>query len=87
MRERALLESARSALKAAKSRLRLVLDTWETGLGEVSEVLDAYEKYYELRAEEPQRELALSLALARLGFVLGDVNLYLGWVEHGKVSL
>lgn len=87
VRERALLESARSALKAARSRLRLVLDNWETGLGEVSEVLDAYEKYYELKAEEPQRELALSLALARLGFVLGDVNLYLGWVEHGKVSL
>lgn len=87
VRERALLESARSALKAAKSRLRLVLDTWETGLEEVSKVLDSYEKYYELRAEEPQRELALNLAIARLSFVLGDVNLYLGWVERGKVSL
>jgi outer membrane protein TolC len=87
LRERALLDSARSALRAAKSRLRLVLDTWETGLGDVSKVLDSYEKYYELRAEEPQRELALNLAVARLSFVLGDVNLYLGWVERGKVSL
>ncbi len=87
VRSRVLLDSARTALKAAKSRLRLVLDTWETGIGEVADVLDAYEKYYQLRIEEPQREYALNVALARLGFVLGDVNLYLGWVHDGKVSL
>jgi len=85
-RSRLLLESARAALKAAKSRLRLVLDNWETGIGEVRDVLDAYEKYYQLRIEEPQREYELNAALARLGFVLGDVNLYLGWVHDGKVS-
>lgn len=87
VRDRALLDSARAALKAAKSRLRLVLDNWETGLGEVSDVLDAYEKYYSLRAEEPQREYELNVACARLGFVLGDLNLYLEWVRHGKTSL
>ena len=86
-RTRALLDSARTSLKAAKSRLRLVLDNWETGVGEVTEVIDAYEKYYRLRVEEPQREYDLNVALARLGFVLGDVNLYLGWVHDGKVSL
>jgi outer membrane protein TolC len=86
-RARALLDSARAALKAAKSRLRLVADNWETGVGEVSEVIDAYDKYYRLRIEEPQREYELNIALARLGFVLGDVNLYLGWVHDGKVSL
>jgi outer membrane protein TolC len=82
-----LLDSARNSLKAAKSRLRLVLDNWETGVGEVSDVIDAYEKYYRLKVEEPQREYDLNVALARLGFVLGDVNLYLGWVHDGKVSL
>jgi outer membrane protein TolC len=81
-----LLSSARTALKAAKSRLRLLLDDWETGLGDVTDVLDAYDKYYRLRAEEPQREYDLNVALARLGFVLGDVNLYLGWVQRGKVT-
>jgi len=86
-RTRALLDSARTSLKAAKSRLRLVLDNWETGVGEVTNVIDAYEKYYRLRVEEPQREYDLNVALARLGFVLGDVNLYLGWVHGGKVSL
>jgi len=86
-RTRALLDSARTSLKAAKSRLRLVLDNWETGVGDVSDVIDAYEKYYRLRVEEPQREYELNVALARLGFVLGDVNLYLGWVHDGKVSL
>ena len=86
-RTRALLDSARTSLKAAKSRLRLVLDNWETGVGEVHQVIDAYEKYYRLRVEEPQREYDLNVALARLGFVLGDVNLYLGWVHDGKVSL
>jgi outer membrane protein TolC len=86
-RTRALLDSARTALKAAKSRLRLVLDNWETGVGEVADAIDAYEKYYRLRIEEPQREYELNVALARLGFVLGDVNLYLGWVHDGKVSL
>jgi outer membrane protein TolC len=86
-RTHALLDSVRTAFKAAKSRLRLVLDNWETGVGEVDEVLDAYEKYYRLRAEEPQREYDLNVALARLGFVFGDVNIYLGWVHDGKVSL
>ncbi|MHB8834387.1 MAG: TolC family protein [Candidatus Methylomirabilia bacterium] len=86
-RTRVVLDSARTALKAAKSRLRLVLDNWETGLGEVKDAIDAYEKYYRLRIEEPQREYDLNVALARLGFVLGDVNLYLGWVHDGKVSL
>lgn len=86
-RTRVVLDSARTALKAAKSRLRLVLDNWETGVGEVKDAIDAYEKYYRLRIEEPQREYDLNLALARLGFVLGDVNLYLGWVHDGKVSL
>ena len=86
-RTRALVDSARTSLKAAKSRLRLVLDNWETGVGEVTNVIDAYEKYYRLRVEEPQREYDLNVALARLGFVLGDVNLYLGWVHDGKVSL
>ena len=87
VRTRALLDSARTALKASKSRLRLELDNWETGVSEVSDVIDAYEKYYRLRIEEPQREYDLNVALARLGFVLGDVNLYLGWVHNGKVSL
>jgi len=87
VRTRALLDSARASLKASKSRLRLVLDTWETGLGEVSDVLDAYEDYYRLRTEEPVREYELNLALARLGFVLGDINLYLEWVHRGKVTL
>ena len=87
LRTRALLDSARVALKAATSRLRLVLDNWETGIGEVGDVIDAYEKYYKLCVEEPQREYELNAALARLGFVLGDVNLYLGWVHDGKVSL
>jgi outer membrane protein TolC len=86
-RTRALLDSARTSLKAAKSRLRLVLDNWETGVEEVHQVIDAYEKYYRLRVEEPQREYDLNVALARLGFILGDVNLYLGWVHDGKVSL
>jgi len=86
-RTRSLLDSARTALKAARSRLRLVLDNWATGLGEVADAIDAYEKYYRLRIEEPQREYELNVALARLGFVLGDVNLYLGWVHDGRVSL
>jgi outer membrane protein TolC len=86
-RTRALLDSARTALKAAKSRLRLVLDNWETGVGEVSDAIDAYEKYYRLLVEEPQREYEFNVALVRLGFVFGDVNLYLGWVHDGKVSL
>lgn len=87
LRTSSLLDSARTALKAATSRLRLVLDNWETGIGEVADAIDAYEKYYRLRIEEPQREYELNVSLARLGFVLGDVNLYLGWVHDGKVSL
>ena len=66
---------------------QLVIDQCAALSRRVSDVIDAYEKYYRLRVEEPQREYDLNVALARLGFVLGDFNLYLGWVHDGKVSL
>lgn len=84
-RDTALFEAVRSSLRAARSRLRLVLENWESGLGDVDRVLDAYEDYYELKAEEPRRHLALNVAIARLGGLFGDINRYLEWVRHGTV--
>lgn len=84
-RDTALFEAVRSSLRAARSRLRLVLDNWESGLGDVDRVLDAYEDYYELKAEEPRRHLALNVAIARLGGLFGDINRYLEWVRDGTV--
>jgi len=81
-----LLDSAQRALAAAKSRLRLEEDNWETGLGEVENVIDAYRQYYELRGTELEQELAYKMSLADLAFVLGDMDRYIDWIESEHIS-
>jgi hypothetical protein len=50
-------------------------------------MLRAYEAYYRLRGVEIEREYAFNVALAKLAFKVGDINLYLWWVKDGKVAL
>jgi outer membrane protein TolC len=85
-KNRALLDSAQESLKASKSWLRLSLDNWELGIGEVKRLLDAYEAYYEMKGIEVAMELEYHLSLARVAAALGDVNLYLSWVEEERAS-
>jgi outer membrane protein TolC len=84
-RNRALLDAARKSLRASKSWLRLSLDNWELGLGEVSRILDAYEAYYEMKGVEIEMEREYSLSLVEVAAAMGDVGLYLEWLRTGKV--
>jgi hypothetical protein len=80
-----LLKEARTSLKAAKTWLRLSLDNWDMGIGEVNRIIKAYNAYYQLRGIEIKREYDLNIALAKFAFMLGNINLYSQWVEHEKV--
>jgi outer membrane protein TolC len=81
----ALLEAARRSLAAAKAWVRLSRENWDMGLGDAYRLLRAYQSYFELRGAEIERENVLNVSLARLAHVVGDVGLYVDWVERGKV--
>jgi outer membrane protein TolC len=82
-----LLETAKESLESAKTWLRVSLENWELGIQDVYRMLRAYEAYYRLRRVEIEREFAFNVALAKLAFRVGDINLYLNWVKDGKVVL
>jgi outer membrane protein TolC len=82
-----LLEQARSSLKAAKSWLRLSMDNWDMGIGEVERLIKAYNAYYQLKGVEIERSFDLKTSLANFAYFLGNTRLYLEWVENGKVKI
>jgi outer membrane protein TolC len=86
-RNAALLESARRSRKAADTWVRVSGDNWEMGLGEVKRLIDAYSAYYQLSKDEIEREFEYGVALARLALAVGDINLYLKWVNDGKILI
>jgi outer membrane protein TolC len=87
VQNRNLLEAARVSLKASRSWLRLSVENWDLGIGEVNRLLDAYEAYYRMKGVEIVMELEYNLSLAMVADALGDLNLYLEWVKSGTVEL
>jgi outer membrane protein TolC len=81
-----LLGAAQRSLKAAKNWLRLSSDNWDMGIGKVDRLLDAYSSYYELSGIAIERESKFNLSLARLAKAIGDISLYLDWIENGTVT-
>jgi outer membrane protein TolC len=82
-----LLDQARSSLKAAKSWLRLSMDNWDMGIGEVERLIKAYNAYYQLKGVEIQRSLDLNVSLANFAYISGSIMSYLEWVKNGKVKI
>jgi len=82
-----LLEQVRSSLKAAKSWLRLSMDNWDMGIGEVERLIKAYNAYYQLKGVEIERSFDLKTSLANFAYILGNTKLYLEWVKNGKVKI
>ena len=82
-----LLHQVRISLKAAKTWLRLSMDNWGMGIGEVNRIIKAYNAYYQLRGIEIRREYDLNIALAKFAYMLGNIDLYSQWVEHEKVFI
>ncbi|MBN1224804.1 MAG: TolC family protein, partial [Candidatus Aminicenantes bacterium] len=82
----ALLKAAKDSLKAAKTWLRIGMDNWEMGLGDSYRLLRAYQAYYRLRGEEIKREYEFNVSLAKLSYVLGNMDFYLKWIRDGKAS-
>ncbi len=82
-----LLSEARDSLKSSKSWVRLSLDNWEMGVGEVDRIIRAYNMYYRLKSVEIEREFRLNSSLANLAHALGDMGIYLRWMKNEKVQL
>ena len=80
-----LFKSAENSLRASKSWLRLEIDNWEMGLGEATRLLDAYEAYYEMKGVEIRMKLDYNLALATMAGKLDIIDLYVRWLNDGKV--
>jgi len=82
-----LLEQARFSLKAAKNWLRLSMDNWDMGIGEVERLIKAYNAYYKLKGVEIERNLDVNLSLVNFAYILGNTRLYLEWVKNEKVEI
>jgi outer membrane protein TolC len=82
-----LLEQAKKSLKSAKSWLRLSMDNWEMGIGEVERLIKAYNAYYQLKGVEIKRTLELNISLANFAYRLGNTKQYLEWVKNGNVKI
>jgi len=85
-RNHALLQAAKESQQAAKTWLRLSLDNWNMGLGEAYRLLRAYQAYYRLRGTEIEQEYEYNVSLAKMAYILGDINLYLKWMSNGEVT-
>ncbi len=85
-RNHALLLAARESQQAAKTWLRLSLDNWNMGLGDAYRLLRAYQAYYRLQGTEIKQEYEYNISLAKLAYILGDINLYLKWMSKGEVT-
>jgi outer membrane protein len=82
-----LLEQARDSLKSAKNWLRLSMDNWDMGIGEVERLIKAYNAYYQLKGVEIKRTLELHISIANFAYFLGNIRLCLEWVKNEKIDL
>jgi len=82
-----LLNHAQHSLKAAKNWLRLGMDNWDLGIGEVERLIKAYNAYYQMKGIVIKRTLELNTSLANFAFILGNTRLYLDWVKNGTVKV
>jgi outer membrane protein TolC len=82
-----LLEQAQASLKAAKSWLKLSMDNWDMGIGEVERLIKAYNAYYQLKGTEIKRIFDLNAALVNFAYILGSTRLYLEWMKNGEVKI
>jgi hypothetical protein len=82
-----LLTQAESSLRAARSWLRVGMDNWEMGIGEVERLIRAYNAYYQMKGMVIKRKLKLNLSLVNFAFILGNVRSYLDWIKNGTVKI
>lgn len=82
-----LLLQSKKSLKAAKNWVRLALENWELGIGEVERIVKAYNVYYRLQGIVTQKEMELRTSLARFAFLLGKTSRYFEWIQKGEANV
>lgn len=74
-RSRADLEQSRDALRASENWLRSATQTFDLGIGELQELIDAFRRNAEMRTEHLRNVFRYNVAVAELGRAVG-VDLY-----------
>jgi len=87
IRYQKLLAAAQKSFKAAKSWLRLENDNMDLGIGDLKRFISASQSYYTLQSDEINARYTYLLSLAQLSKTMGDMNLFLQWINNGKVQL
>lgn len=84
---RHLMSAAQSSLKAAKSWVRLENDNFDLAIGEAKRLVDAYKGYYQLARDQIENRFTYVVSLASLAYAVGDMELYVRWIEDGIVRM
>jgi outer membrane protein TolC len=83
----ALVDVALESRQSGRAWLLGAVDHWELGIGSLSRVVRAYERFFLTQEQVILNELRRNLALARLADELGSLDLYLQWMADGRVTV
>jgi outer membrane protein TolC len=82
-----LVEAALASRLSARAWLHISIDHWELGIGSLSRVVRAYERFFQTQGHVIRNELRRNLALTNLAVALGSFDLYLRWMNDGNVAV
>ncbi len=84
---RKLLLAVGKSIKSARTWLRLENENFDMGIGDVKRLVKAYQAYYKLKGSEIETRYHYLLSLAELAKGAGDMDLFLLWIQNGKVAV
>ncbi|WP_228856279.1 TolC family protein [Desulfomarina profundi] len=82
-----LLLAVEKSIKSARTWLRLENENFDMGIGDVKRLVKAYQAYYKLKGSEIETRFHYLLSLAELAKGAGDMDLFLLWIQNGKVAI
>lgn len=82
-----LLQVAKQSLSSAKSWLRLEIENSDLGIGDVKRLVKANQNYYQLKGDVITCHHNYLLFLAKLAHEVGNTELFLQWINNGKVQI
>ena len=82
-----LLLAVEKSIKSARTWLRLENENFDMGIGDVKRLVKAYQAYYKLKGSEIETRFHYLLSLAELAKGAGDMDLFLLWLQNGKVAI
>jgi outer membrane protein TolC len=87
LRYKRLLYVAGKSLKSAKTWIRVESDNLDLGIGNAQRFIKANKLYYQLKGNEIEMRYHYLVSLAQLAKTAGDMELFLKWLQNGKVQM